>query len=160
MVTRDEGTDRNPLEGRQGAGMKLSHQWSPLRARLGGGCCGVHVAEESLDLPQGDTPTSVTHLGEMGHVRGSPDLFFTHPHPLTPLTFPSLPHPQGLSEPISWQEGSPHPISLWSPKSRITYFDGQIFLAQGHHDLDRWENEAGFMAFHGCSHGILWRERG
>lgn len=94
LITRDEEADRNPLEGRKGAGMKLSHQRSPLTARLGGGCCGVHVAEESLNLPQGDTPTSVTHLGEMGHVRGSPDLFFTHPHPLTPLTF-------------SWSSSSP-----------------------------------------------------
>lgn len=60
--------------------MKPSHQWGSPSAELGGGCCGIHVAEESLNLPQGDTPASVTHLGEMGHVRGSPDLSFPHPH--------------------------------------------------------------------------------
>lgn len=92
--------DKHPLGGRRGIGVKPSHQWGPPSAGLGGGCCGVHVAEESLNLPQRDTPTSVTH------------------------------------------------------------FDRQIFFAQGHHDLDRWENEAGFMAFHSCSHGILWKEKG
>lgn len=70
---------RHPLGGQRGAGMKPSHQRGSPGARLWGRCCGVHVAEQSLNLPQGDTPASVTHLGKMGHVRGSADLFST-PH--------------------------------------------------------------------------------
>jgi hypothetical protein len=47
-------------------GRRLSHQRGTPSARLGCGSCGVHVAEEPLDLPQGDTPASVTHLGDQG----------------------------------------------------------------------------------------------
>lgn len=141
--------------------MKLSHQRGSPSARLGGRCCGVHVAEESFNLPQGDTPTSVTHLGEMGHVRGSPDLFFHTPAPLdTPDPFLVFLTPWVFPNPSPGRREVPTPQLSGPPESRVTYFDGQIFLAQGHHDLDGWENEAGFMAFHSCSHGILWRERG
>lgn len=73
----------------------------------------------------------------------------------------AFPVPKVFLKPISWQARWPeHPTALWPPKSKVTYFDRQIFFAQGHHDLDRWENEAGFMAFHSCSHGILWKEKG
>lgn len=53
---------------------KASHQRGTPSARLGCGGCGVHVAEEPLDLPQGDTPASVTHLGDEGQVRCPPKL--------------------------------------------------------------------------------------
>lgn len=86
--------------------MKPSHQWGALRARLGGGCCGVHVAEELFNLPQGDTPTSVTHLGEMRHVGDSPACF----RPRHPQSSPGFPYPQGLPKPTSWQEGSASPL--------------------------------------------------
>lgn len=139
-----------------GAREKPSHQWGSPAARLRRGGRGVHVAEEALNLPQGNTPTSVTHLGDVGHVRVCRPQF--SPHPTRPSQI--FLTPRGFPQPISWQEGSLHTTALWSPKSRVTYFDGKIFLAQGHHDLERWESEAGFMAFHSRSHGILWWKRG
>ena len=37
----------------------------PPRPQLWGGRSGVHIAEETLDLTQGDTHTPVTHLQEV-----------------------------------------------------------------------------------------------
>lgn len=75
-----------PQERGRGARMKPSHQRGAPGAGLRGGCCGVHVAEESLNLPQGDTATPVTHLGQ-GDMSGVLQSLVFHPHP-TPLTFP------------------------------------------------------------------------
>lgn len=83
-------------------------------------------------------------------------VFHTSP-PLTPSIFwVSLPSGSSQAHLLAGGECLPT-----SPQNQgLTYFDGQIFLSQGHQDLDRRENEAGFMAFHSRSHGILWRERG
>lgn len=111
-------------------GKRASHQRGTPSARLRCGSCRVHVAEEPLNLPQGDTPASVTHLGDKGHVRDPPRLS-------APLLTPP-----------------PPPMA----ESRVTYFDGQIFFTERHHDLDGRESEAGLVAFHCGPHGILGRE--
>jgi len=143
LVRRDQKTDRHSSGGR-GTGVKPAHQWGSPGAGLGRGGCGVHVTEESINLPQRNTPTSVTHLGETGPHPCSSPVF------LTPSVFP---------KPISWQEGSLHTTALGLSKSRVTYFDGKVLLAQGHHDLDRRKSDAGLMAFHSRPHGILQWER-
>ena len=153
--------ERNLPQEVGGAGVKPSHQRRSPSARLGGGCCGVHVAEESLNLPQGNTPTSVTHLGEMGCVRDSLQLIFPTP-PNTPdflMVFPTpriCPPCRRKGKPVSWQEGSPHYCSLVpkvkgshtlmdrssSPKATMTLMGGRM-------RLDSWLSTVALMAFCG-----------
>lgn len=43
--------------------VRVAHQWGPVFVSYGGSrSCGVHVAEQSLYLPEGNATTSVTHL--------------------------------------------------------------------------------------------------
>lgn len=157
MKRRDEKTDKHPSGGRRGAGTRPSHQWGSPGARLRGGRCGVHVAEELFNLPQGDTPTAVAHLGEVRHARGSSDLFSTHSPALIPLVFSwvsvTLPGssqahlPEGgmlsplLSGPQS--QGS-HTLMdrSSSPKATMTLIGGRT-------RLDSWLSTVARMAFCG-----------
>lgn len=117
-------------------GGKLAHQRSSPCAWLWGGCCRVHVAEESLNLPQGDTSTSVTHLGETGHARGYPDLVST-PHPNTSDLIAS-------QSPGSFCTQSQRSCTLIdrssSPKATMTFIGGST-------RLDSWLSTVARMAF-------------
>lgn len=137
-----------------GTGGKPSHQWGPSGARLGGGRCGVHVTKESLDLPQGDSPTSVTHLGETDVAS-----VLMPPPPRHPdlLVIPIL---RVFSEPISRQEGSPHPTALWPPNQgshtlmdRSSSPKATMTLIGGRTRLDSWLSTVARMAFCGVKGG-------
>lgn len=133
--------------------MKPAHQWGSPGARLGHGSCGVHVTEESLNLPQGNTPTSVTHLGETGRVRVSRPQFSPHPIPdvlrsssppvssLSPspgmreVSIPLLSGPQSQGSHTLMERSS-------SPKATMTLIGGRV-------RLDSWLSTVARMAF--CS---------
>lgn len=152
LLRRDQKTDRHSSGGR-GTGVKPAHQWGSPGARLGRGGCGVHVTEESINLPQGNTPTSVTHLGETGHVRVSRPQFSPHPTPallrsssppassLSPspgrreVSIPLLSGPQSQGSHTLMERSS-------SPKATMTLTGGRV-------TLDSWLSTVARMAF--CS---------
>ena len=133
--------------------MKPAHQWGSPGAGLGCGGCGVHVAEEPLNLPQGNTSTSVTHLGETGRVRVSRPQFSLHPIPdllrsssppassLIPspgrreVSIPLLSGPQNQGSHTLMERSS-------SPKATMTLIGGRV-------TLDSWLSTVARMAF--CS---------